>query len=59
MKIKKNIEDLKKEQENVSDVMQELSEDAMDQVSGGAGNPFADIPRADNQSIDSDLRSNG
>ncbi|MBR4656232.1 MAG: hypothetical protein IKO68_06605 [Oscillospiraceae bacterium] len=58
MKIKKNIEDLKKEQENVSDVMQELSDDVMDQVSG-AGNPFADIPRADNQSIDSDLRSNG
>ena len=34
MKIKKNIEDLKKEQENVSDVMQELSDDVMDQVSG-------------------------
>jgi hypothetical protein len=59
MKLKKNHEPEKetKVNEAADDVMEELDGDLLNQVSG-AGSPFA-IPRAENQSIDSDLRNNG
>ena len=64
MKIKKIRETLKKAQDAVeqtnkalTDVMEELDDETMNQVSG-AGSPF-DRPRVDNQPIDDDLRGNG
>lgn len=41
------------------DVMQEVDEEAANEFVGGVGNPFANLPRANNQAIDSDLRNNG
>ena len=59
MKFKKSKEQPVKEiEEAADDVMQELDSDAMQQISGG-DNRFAGLPRAQNQSIDGDLRSNG
>ena len=60
MKFKKDKETVKEQAaEAVAEGMQELDEGAMDQIAGGAVNPFANLPRANNQAIDSDLRSNG
>ncbi len=57
MKDKK--ETVKKETENkAQDVMQELDDKDMDQVSG-AGNPFAKAARVPTQKIDSKMRNNG
>ena len=60
MKIKKNRESEKQAQAQnaLADVMQELDDDALNQVSG-AGNPFANVPRVPTQPIDDDLRGNG
>ncbi len=60
MLFKKNREELAKEKQanEADDVLQELDGDAMQEISGGA-NPFASLPRQENQSIDDDLRSNG
>ena len=57
MKDKK--ETIRKETENkAQDVMQELDDKDMDQVSG-AGNPFANAARVPTQKIDSKVRNNG
>ena len=57
MKDKK--ETVKKETENKkAEKMQELDDEAMDQVSG-AGNPFANAARVPTQKIDSTVRKNG
>ena len=60
MKFGKNREPNPQEKtgEAADDVLLELGSDDMDQVNGGI-NPFAGVPRAENQSIDSDLRDNG
>ncbi len=59
MKTNKTNETSKKEQEKkTEDVMQELDDETMDQVSG-AGNPFANAARVPTQKIDSKLRNNG
>ena len=61
MKFRKNHEPVKKEKttEAADEVLQELDTDAVQQISGGAGNPFANVPRMENQAIDDDLRNNG
>lgn len=57
---KKNQEQpVKETNEAADDVMQELDSDAVQQISGGAGNPFANVPRANNKPIDDKLRNNG
>lgn len=56
---KKNNDPVKEIKETADDVLQELDGDAMQEISGGANNPFASLPRQENQSIDDDLRSNG
>lgn len=65
MKGKKIRETLKQAQNAVeqankalTDVMQELGDDELDQIAG-AGNPFGDVPRVPTQPIDDDLRGNG
>ena len=58
MKNEKTNETAKQANKAADDVMQELDESTLDQVSG-AGNPFANLPRVPTQSIDSDLRSKG
>ena len=60
MNFRKSREPVKQEKtkEAADDVLQELGSDDMDQVNGGI-NPFAGVPRAENQSIDKDLRDNG
>ena len=59
MKTKKNNE-VKKETENkAAEGMQELTDEAVDQVSGGTGNPFAKVARVPTQKIDSKLRNDG
>ena len=59
MKLRKNQEAKQNEQTNpADDVMEELDENEAFQVSG-AGSPWGDRPRADNQPIDDDLRGNG
>ena len=51
---------IKKETENkAAEKMQELNDEAMDGVSGGAGNPFAKVARVPTQKIDSKLRNDG
>ncbi len=61
MKGKKNNENEKKALLNDEpvDKTQELDEDDLDQVAGGAGNPFGGRPRMGYQPIDGDLRNNG
>ena len=60
MLFKKNKETAKKELEDAADdVMQEVEEETASQFAGGVGNPFANLPRANNQAIDDDLRKNG
>lgn len=58
MKFKKNNDPVKEIKEAADDVMEELDIGDLHQVSG-AGNPFANLPRAENQAIDDDLRNNG
>ncbi len=59
MKIKKNSENVKPEQENeaLNDEMQELDEDIANQFSGGTGNPFAKAARVSLQEITEDVRN--
>ena len=54
----KNNKILKEQEKKADDVMQELDDEAMDQVSG-AGNPFANAARVPTQKIDSKLRNDG
>ena len=57
MKIKNRKEAFKPEQENNEvDEMQELDEEVVSQLSGGAGNPFADAARVPLQEITDDVR---
>jgi hypothetical protein len=55
---KKNQDPVKEIKEAADDVLEELDGDAMQQISGGV-NRLAGLPRAENQSIDKDLRDNG
>lgn len=50
-------ENVKEEKKPVEDV-KSLSKDDLQEVTGGV-NPFAKIPRVDDQPIDEDLRKNG
>lgn len=61
MEIKMKREPDEKEQTKnaLADEMLELDDDTLSQTSGGAGNPFADLPRVPTKLIDDDLRSNG
>lgn len=47
--------ELKNQGQQAAQGIEELAEDALDQVSG-AGNPFEDIPRVPTQPIDDELR---
>ena len=65
MKDKKIRDSLKQAQEAVeqanralTDVMQELDDDALDAVAGG-GDPFSQLPRVPTQSVDPNLRDKG
>lgn len=54
----KNLENENKAKAAENTAMQELDEEALDEVTG-AGNPFANIARVPTQSIDSNLRNKG
>ena len=60
MLFKKDKEKARQELESIADEgMQEVDEESANEYAGGVGNPFANLPRANNQAIDDDLRKNG
>ena len=57
MKIKKDNENVKEQAVNAAiEGMEEMDDEVMDQVSGGAGNPFANVSRVPMQDITEDVR---
>ena len=58
LKKEKNLERDQQAKTAENKAMQELDDDALEEVTG-AGNPFANIARVPTQSIDSNLRNKG